>query len=349
MQRCADYLATGLIDAGTPLSHDKFQPRGGGNSQKRGKEHHSGVRVLPVYVLSLQQGGIPTLVDDTGLYGVSKEAAVVLQHSDSVPLPFFSSRRQMHASAEDVTAPLIAAITSALTGIAPPATRYSKQHSKTTFNYLWSLGYSPFPPFSSSSTFSQVLVDMAVRNGVVWRLDSAVEAGRATLQTLDDFAGRYIFDSLGERLEPSQVGWLDRFYAGDTTVTPPEPSFSHSVATNTLRAIHAELVEVQQDLSSVSELLYRAHISEAFFKAEVCLAKARDLRQRAQERLQNTEWKLACCSMQHQLLPRREWVHWVRAALVGIITVAVMVLILLRDPERRGRLQQEAVKRWRRN
>lgn len=368
MAKCADYLASGLIDAGHPLRHEEMGDevaskgrKGEGeqrgkpfdwltrNKEKRGKgREHAGVRVLPVYLLSLQQHGVPTLVDDSALYGVSKDAAIVLQHGSVVSSPYFSNKAELDLKATNPTVPVIAAIASSLSGIAPPAARYSKQHLKTSYNYLWSLGYSPFPPFAASPVLSDVLADHSIRNGVLWRLDSAVERGTQTLQILDKFASKYIFDELGDRLEPAQYKRLDSFYgAKDAAANPPEPSLSHTTASSTLRAIYKELLELQSDLSAASEQLFRAHISEAFFKAEVCLTKAINLHRRARNRLEHTEFQLACCQVKHQLLPRGEWLHWIRAALVGIITVAGVVLVLVRDPERRSKLQGVA-KRWQR-
>jgi len=44
-----------------------------------------------------------------------------------------------------------------------------------------------------------------------------------------------------------------------------------------MRQLHGAMLELEEDLVSVSELLYSAHIKDAFHKADVCLQKAIDL------------------------------------------------------------------------
>ena len=66
-----------------------------------------------------------------------------------------------------------------------------------------------------------------------------------------------------------------------------EPSLAHTAATNTLRQLHAALIELEEDLTSAGDQLYSGHVTDAFHIADVCMRKGLDLnvRTRRQVRL----------------------------------------------------------------
>jgi len=305
---------------------------------------------LPVYVLSLQQPSEALLLDGTGLYAASKEAVVALQHGDVVEAPFFSGRDKMYISATTPSAAVLAGIVTALTSVAPPAMRYSQAHKAVQTDFLWAHGFSPYPPFAASTQLSQITVDHAVRNAVLWRLHSAVEAGHDTLAALDAFAGRFLFDTLGDQVEEQKLpGMVDNFLAGKTggflgskNAPTAEASPQFYAASKTVRGLHKSLIELQEDFVGVSDMLYKAHLKEALFKAEVCLAKATELMRRTTLKIDEAESALGCCALKHKVVARFEWVHPVRAILLGVIASSLAVLFIFRDPQRRRRVTADA-------
>lgn len=299
-------------------------------------------RILPVYVLSLQRPGRPPLIDGTDLFAASKDAVVVLQHGDQVAVPFFAATSQLSLKAANPSPSILAGVVTALGSVASPSHHYSQHHQKIMVDLLFAHGSSPFGPFGNSLRLSQVLVQQSVRNAVLWRIDSAVEEGHKVLLELDKFAGKYLFDPLGEMSEKNadRNRLLEAFYLGDDRQVVP--SLAHSAATNTMRQLHSALIELEEDLAAVSELLYSAHISDAFHKSEVCLNKALDLQIRTHRQLRAAENALACCSLTHSIVWRTDGIHYVRALLVGIIAVSGVVLLTLRDPERRRRVRAAA-------
>lgn len=297
-------------------------------------------RILPVYVLSMQRPGRPPLIDGEDLFAATKDAVVVLQHGDEVAVPYFAGTSQMHLKAANPSSAILAGILTALGSVAPPTKHYSQHHQKTMTDLLFAHGWNPFGPFGNHMQLSQVFVDQAVRNAVLWRVDSAIEEGHRVLLQLDEFASRYLFDPLGEMAEKSKPNsrWLDAF--GDERKVVP--SLAHSAATNTMRQVHGAMLELEEDLASVSQLLYSAHIKDAFHKADVCLQKAIDLNVSAKRQLYAAENALACCTLSHNVIPRVDSVDYVRAMLVGIIAISGVVLLTLRDPERRRRIRAVA-------
>lgn len=152
---CSDYLAAGLM-AGHPERHNFFpEDKADDKSKRKRGITHQGRRVLPVYVLSLQQPSEALLIDGSGLYAASKEAVVVLQHGDVVAAPFFSARERLFVSATAPTSSVIAGVVTALASVAPPSQRYSQKHGAVQTDFLWAHGYSPYAPFASSSQLSQ--------------------------------------------------------------------------------------------------------------------------------------------------------------------------------------------------
>jgi hypothetical protein len=315
---------------------------GKGRNRRKGRGMQEGsakTRILPVYVLSLQRAGRPPLIDGQSLFAASKDAVVVLQHGDEVSVPYFADTRQLTLKAADPSASILAGIVTALGAVLPPTQRYSQPHKKAMTEHLFAHGWCPWGPFASSLELSQIVADQALRNAVLWRVDAAVEEGHKVLLQLDAFAGKYLFDPLGDLAErnkdPSR--WLDAFYLGDDRKV--EPSLAHTAATNTLRQLHSALIELEADLAVAAEEMYAAHVTAAFHKAEVCLNKAVDLGVRTRHQLQGAEQALACCSLQHTIVARTESVHLIRAFLVGVIAVSGVLLLTLRDPERLRRVR----------
>jgi len=335
-----DSDSSGVRGAGGGQGGGAGRGMGKGRSRRKGRGMQEGkTRILPVYVLSLQRAGRPPLIDGQALFAASKDAVVVLQHGDEVSVPFFAATQQLSLKAADPSASLLAGIATALSAVLPPTLHYSQAHKKAMTEHLFAHGWSPFGPFASSLELSRVVVDQALRNAVLWRVDAAVEEGHKVLQQLDDFAGTYLFDPLGDMTEKNRdpSRWLDAFYLGEDRRV--EPSLAHTAATNTLRQLHSAMIELEEDLAVASEELYAAHVAAAFHKAEVCLNKAVDLGVRTKHQLRAAEQALACCTLQHSIVARTESLHLIRAMLVGVIAVSGVLLLTLRDPERLRRVR----------
>ena len=298
-------------------------------------------QVLPVYVLSLQRAGHPPLIDGNALVAASKDAVVVIQHGDQVSLPFFAGTEQLVMDAANPSAAILEGVLTALGGVANPARRYSAYQAKEMLHMLFVHGSSCFGPFGGSMVLSEIHVDHALRNAVLWRLHTAVSEGLAALYALDAFAGKYLVDANGERADQSRrpAAWFHALSLpsfADSAPHPVQPSLAHSAATQTLGALHAALLELEADLTSVSERLYSAHVSDAFHSAEVCLNKAMALRARTTREIGAAEDALACCVMTHSVVPRNDNVAYVRAALVGVIAVCLVIIVIAWHPQRRS-------------
>mmetsp|Transcript_42427 Transcript_42427/g.133643 ORF Transcript_42427/g.133643 Transcript_42427/m.133643 type:complete len:847 (-) Transcript_42427:38-2578(-) len=355
LERSGDYLTAGLLDAGHPLRHKFFEGKeeeaeekeknkaGGARKSARKRGISGGTRVLPVYVLSLQRPSAPLILDGEGggegTLAYSSRGVLVLQHGDVTQQSLFYEHEQLSLTATNPSKAILAGVCATLGAIAPPFSRYSQQHQRIVTNFLWSQGWSPFGPFASNLRLSQILVDHSIRNAVLWRLDAAIEKGQDTLALLDSFASRFLFDSLGERTETSSSHPNpDAAFASSSSSSPPPPSLAHSAAVRTLGELHGRLLELEEELSLAAQFLYRAHLQQAFFKADVILRQAHLLLDTTTSKLEQAQESLACCELQHGVLRRWELLPFLRVFLVCIIVASLVVMFILRDPQRRTRL-----------
>ncbi|KAL8481336.1 hypothetical protein ACS0TY_027740 [Phlomoides rotata] len=214
MERSADVLAAGLLDVSDPTLSSKFYLRQTwmddtdgsdsilkhkpiwttyGSRRQKDKRRKSekkkqgdlyrtyGTRVVPVFVLSLADVDDHLMMEDESLVWTSNDVVIVLQHqTDKIPLSYVSELERRHAIPSQVQRHILAGLASVVGGLSAPYEKASHVHERPVVNWLLAAGCHPFGPFSNTSQISQLLCDIALRNSVYARVDSALHRIRDT-------------------------------------------------------------------------------------------------------------------------------------------------------------------------
>ncbi|KAJ9699820.1 hypothetical protein PVL29_005605 [Vitis rotundifolia] len=303
MERSADVLAAGLLEVADPSLSSKFYIRqhwmdesdGSGDSilkhkplwatyaSKRGKEkkkktekkqsdlHRTyGTRVIPVFVLSLADVDPHLMMEDESLVWTSNDVVIVLQHqNEKIPLSYVSETERRHAIPSQAQRHILAGLASAVGGLSAPYEKASHVHERPIVNWLWSAGCHPFGPFSNTSQISQMLQDVALRNTIYARVDSALHRIRDTSEYVQTFAAEYLKTPLGEPVKgkknkSSTELWLEKFYKKKTNL--PEP-FPHEL----VERLEKFLDNLEEELVDLSSLLYDHRLQDAHLNSSEIL------------------------------------------------------------------------------
>uniref|UniRef100_F6H6Y9 DUF7906 domain-containing protein n=1 Tax=Vitis vinifera TaxID=29760 RepID=F6H6Y9_VITVI len=163
---------------------------------------------LIIFVLSLADVDPHLMMEDESLVWISNDVVIVLQHqNEKIPLSYVSERERRHAIPSQAQRHILAGLASAVGGLSAPYEKASHVHERPIVNWLWSVGCHPFGPFSNTSQMSQMLQDVALRNAIYARVDSALHRIRDTSEYVQTFAAEYLKTSLGE---PSRARKISR-------------------------------------------------------------------------------------------------------------------------------------------
>ncbi|GLT98980.1 hypothetical protein SLE2022_164510 [Rubroshorea leprosula] len=335
MERSADVLAAGLLEVADPSLSNKFFLRqdwmnwmdeadGSGDSilkhkplwafheskgnkawkkaaqKKRGDLHRTyGTRVIPVFVLSLADVDPHLMMEDESLVWTSKDVVIVLQHqSEKIPLSYVSETDRRHALPQQAQRHIVAGIASALGGLSAPYEKASHVHERPVVNWLWATGCHPFGPFSNSSQISQMLLDVALRNTIYARVDSALRKIRDTSETVQSFAAEYLKTPLGEPVKGKKNKtttelWLEKFYKKTTNL--PEP-FPHEL----VERLEKYLDSLEEQLVDLSSLLYDHRLQDAHMNSSDIFQSAMFTQQYVDHVLVGEREKMRCCDIEYK-------------------------------------------------
>ncbi|KAL8484817.1 hypothetical protein ACS0TY_027201 [Phlomoides rotata] len=295
MERSADVLAAGLLDVSDPTLSSKFYLRQTwmddtdgsdsilkhkpiwttyGSRRQKDKRRKSekkkqgdlyrtyGTRVVPVFVLSLADVDDHLMMEDESLVWTSNDVVIVLQHqTDKIPLSYVSELERRHAIPSQVQRHILAGLASVVGGLSAPYEKASHVHERPVVNWLLAAGCHPFGPFSNTSQISQLLRDIALRNSVYARVDSALHRIRDTSEAVQVFAAEHLKTPLGEPVKgkknkSSTELWLEKFYKKKTNL--PEP-FPHEL----VERLEKYLDSLEEQLVELSSLLYDHRLQDA--------------------------------------------------------------------------------------
>ncbi|RVW74755.1 hypothetical protein CK203_064441 [Vitis vinifera] len=138
--------------------------------------------------------------------------------------------------------------------LSAPYEKASHVHERSIVNWLWSAGCHPFGPFSNTSQMSQMLQDVALRNTIYARVDSALHRIRDTSEYVQTFAAEYLKTPLsepvkGKKNKSSTELWLEKFYKKKTNLPEPLP---HEL----VERLEKFLDNLEEELVDLSSLLY---------------------------------------------------------------------------------------------
>ncbi|KAL5782115.1 hypothetical protein ACOSP7_007144 [Xanthoceras sorbifolium] len=330
MERSADVLAAGLLEVADPSLSSKFFLRqhwmddsdASGDSilkhkplwatygsnhgkdkkkkkprKKEGEMYRTyGTRVIPVFVLSLADVDAHLMMEDESLVWTSKDVVIVLEHqNEKIPLSYVSETERRHAFPSLAQRHILAGLASAVGGLSAPYEKASHVHERPIVDWLWATGCHPFGPFSNASQISQMLQDVALRNTIYARVDSALRRVRETSETVQTFAAEYLKTPLGEpvkdkRNKSSTELWLEKFYKKTTHLPEPYP---HDLVDR----LEKYLDSLEEQLVELSSLLYDHRLQDAHLNSTEILQSSMFTQQYVDRMLVSEREKMKCCDI----------------------------------------------------
>ncbi|KAL5542001.1 hypothetical protein UlMin_009711 [Ulmus minor] len=331
MERSADVLAHGLLEMADPSLSSKFflrqewiddfddssdsilkhKPLWATYDSKRGKKKKTveskqgslhrtyGTRVIPVFVLSLADVDAQLMMEEESLVWASKDVVIVLEHqNEKIPLSYVSETDRRHALPSQAQRHILAGLASALGGLSAPYEKASHVHERPVVNWLWASGCHPFGPFSNTSQISQMLQDVALRNTIYARVDSALHRIRETSEAVQTFAADYLKTPLGEPVKGKKNKtrtelWLEKFYK--KTAHLPEP-FPHEL----VERLEKYLDSLEEQLVDLSSLLYDHRLQDAHLNSSEILQSTVFTQQYVDHVLANERANMKCCEIEYK-------------------------------------------------
>ncbi|XP_059280789.1 uncharacterized protein LOC132034449 isoform X3 [Lycium ferocissimum] len=194
---------------------------------------------------------------------------------------------------------ILAGLASVVGGLSAPYEKASHVHERPVVNWLWATGCHPFGPFSNTSQVSQLLKDVALRNTIYARVDSALHRIRETSEAVQAFAAEHLKTPLGEPVKgkknkTSTELWLEKFYKKTTNL--PEP-FPHELVDR----LEKYLDSLEEQLVELSSLLYDHRLQEAHSNSSDILQSSIFTQQYVEHILASEREKMKCCSIEYKL------------------------------------------------
>lgn len=365
MERSADVLAAGLLELADPSLSSKFylrqnwmdgsddstdsvlkhKPLWATHGTKRGKDKKRkakkkqgdlyrtyGTRVIPVFVLSLADVDPNLMMEDESLVWTSNDVVIVLQHqSEKIPLSYVSETERRYAHPSQAQQHIVAGLASAVGGLSAPYEKSSHIHERSIVNWLWATGCHPFGPFSNTSRVSQMLQDVALRNNIYARVDSALHRLRDTSESVQSFAADYLKTPLGEPVKGKKnktrtEQWLDKFYKKTTNL--PEP-FPHELVDR----LEKYLDGLEEQLVDLSSLLYDHRLQDAHLNSSDIFQSSIFTQQYVDHVLSTEREKMKCCKIEYKL-PVQSSQTFVYGGILLIGFVVYFIVIFFASPLR---------------
>ncbi|GLJ32059.1 hypothetical protein SUGI_0645510 [Cryptomeria japonica] len=181
----SEYLDSKALHQSLKQAHDDLATIAGiGSDDNYGK-------TLPVYVLDLGHDR-PLMLDRFHQAIAFRDMVVAVRSRSSQSVSDYNCNgRHVITQARNLERPIVGALLQSLWGVAPTHLTWSPRHNHTLVDYTWSVGQTPFGPFSESMSLSFVQKDAAPRNILLTTLNSTISSAIDVL--------RYVIDHGGEK------------------------------------------------------------------------------------------------------------------------------------------------------
>ncbi|KAL0457511.1 UNVERIFIED_CONTAM: hypothetical protein Slati_1090300 [Sesamum latifolium] len=326
-----------------------------------------GTRVVPVFVLSLADVDEHLMMEDD-LVWTSNDVVIVLQHQivewniickqicispaslcyhflfnlliygiygvwvKALAISFYVSElERRHAIPSLAQRHVLAGLASVVGGLSAPYEKASHVHERPVVNWLLAAGCHPFGPFSNTSQISQLLRDVALRNTIYARVDSALHRIRETSEAVQAFAAEHLKTPLGEPVKgrknkSSTELWLEKFYKKTTNL--PEP-FPHKL----VERLEKYLDSIEEQLVDLSSLLYDHRLQEAHLNSSDILQSSIFTKQYVDHVLTSEREKMKCCSIEYKF-PTHSTQNYIYAGILLAGFFVYFVVIFFASPVR---------------
>lgn len=146
-------------------------------------------RVLPVYVFDLDMNSI-LLLDRYHQSVAFKDMVIAVRTRSTQTVSDYSCNgHHVFTQTRDLERPIIGSILQSMWGVSPTHLVWSPRHNDTLVDYTWSVGQTPFGPFSEISSLSFVQKDAAKRNVLLTSLNYSATSGVDVLESIAAHGG----------------------------------------------------------------------------------------------------------------------------------------------------------------
>ncbi|XAR51763.1 hypothetical protein NMG60_11006492 [Bertholletia excelsa] len=141
-------------------------------------------RVLPVYVFDLDLNTI-LLLDRYHQSVAFKDMVISVRTKNAQTVSDYSCNgRHVFTQTRELERPLVGSILQSMWGVSPTHLLWSPRHNNTLVDYTWSVGQTPFGPFSEISMLSFVQKDAARRNVLLTSLNYSISSAIDVLESI---------------------------------------------------------------------------------------------------------------------------------------------------------------------
>lgn len=147
-------------------------------------EEELGSRVLPIYVFDLDYNTI-LLLDRYHQSVAFKDMVIAVRTKTAQTVSDYSCNgRHVFTRTRELERPLVGSLLQSMWGVSPTHLLWSPTHNSTLVDYSWSVGQTPFGPFSEISSLSFVQKDAARRNFLLTSLNYSITSAIDVLESV---------------------------------------------------------------------------------------------------------------------------------------------------------------------
>ncbi|XP_020261041.1 uncharacterized protein LOC109837280, partial [Asparagus officinalis] len=146
-------------------------------------------RVLPVYVFDLDHEKLLMLDRYHQAVAFTDMVIAVRTRVSQTVSDYSCNGRHVITQTRNLDRPIIGSILQSMWGVSPTHLSWSPQHNSTLVDYTWSVGQTPFGPFSESSSLSFVQRDAARRNVLLTSLNYTILSTADILESMAQHGG----------------------------------------------------------------------------------------------------------------------------------------------------------------
>ncbi|URD87264.1 hypothetical protein MUK42_28505 [Musa troglodytarum] len=141
-------------------------------------------KVLPVYVFDLEYDKLLLLDRYHQAIAFRNMVIAVRTRSSQTVSDYSCNGRHVITQTRNLDRPIIGSVLQSMWGVSPTHLSWSPQHNSTLVDYTWSVGQTPFGPFSETSFLSFIQRDAARRNVLLTSLNYTITSAIDVLQSM---------------------------------------------------------------------------------------------------------------------------------------------------------------------
>ncbi|KAF8399425.1 hypothetical protein HHK36_015290 [Tetracentron sinense] len=146
-------------------------------------------RILPVYVFDLDYNRL-LLLDRYHQSVAFRDMVIAVRTKSSQTVSDYNCNgRHVITQTRELERPLVGSILQSMWGVSPTHLLWSPRHNSTLVDYTWSVGQTPFGPFSETSSLSFVQKDAARRNVLLTSLNYTIGSALDVLESIAAHGG----------------------------------------------------------------------------------------------------------------------------------------------------------------